>query len=96
MGIEWRGGMAASLKQEVIDQAAHYIAGVALVLIITWITGTSLVAVLATFIIAVGREILQRIERHDVWYGCAEGCRLDIIFWLLGILTGTMVMFYGQ
>ena len=95
--IEWRDGMAANLKQEIIDQEAHYVAGVALVVILNFLSGGMLwLAVLLTLTIAVGREILQRIERHDVWYGCAEGCRLDLIFWLLGILTGTLAVFYGQ
>lgn len=48
-------------------------------------------AAIAVMIFAVAREIKQRLYRKDVWYGCAWGCRLDLIFWALGIVCAVFI-----
>ena len=79
------------IRKEIIDQAAHFAVAFVSTMAITIIFKSELLAVGAVLSIAIGREIAQRLARNDVWYGCEAGCRLDIIFWLLGILSGVLV-----
>lgn len=82
-----------SWKKEVVDQGAHFGVGVGGVLILALIfssLGLSApanvyIAAGIMFAIAVGREIYQRLERKDDWYSCEWGCRMDLVFWFLGI-----------
>ena len=80
------------LKKELIDQSSHFAAGFAATLAISMIINI-IYAAIAVMIFAVIREIKQRLDRKDVWYGCNWGCRLDLIFWALGIVCG--ILLYG-
>jgi len=82
--------MNAKLKKEILDQSAHFAAGFAATLAIAMIINV-IYAAIAVMIFAVIREIKQRLDRKDVWYGCAWGCRLDLIFWALGIVCAIFI-----
>lgn len=67
--------------KEWIDQSLHITAGAGFTaLFAVWVALP--VAALSTAIIAVGREMRQ--HRHSG--ECHAGCRLDLIFWTVGIL----------
>lgn len=83
--------MNARLKKELIDQSAHFVAGLAATCAVAMLINVIYAAVIV-MIFAIAREIKQRLDRKDVWYGCAWGCRLDLIFLALGIGTAYVLM----
>ncbi len=85
--------MEAGLKKELIDQTAHFAAGLIATVSIGLVIG-GLYAAVATMVFAILREIKQRLDRNDVWYGCSWGCRLDLAFWALGIGCGLLITIY--
>lgn len=82
--------MNAKLKKEILDQSAHFGAGFAATLAIAMII-SAYHSALIVISFAIAREIKQRLDRKDVWYGCARGCRLDLIFWALGIVCAVFI-----
>lgn len=84
--------MNERLKKELIDQTAHFGAGFLATLAIGYFAG-GVIAAVVVMIFAVSREIKQRLERNDVWYGCAWGCRLDLLFWALGAGGAALLLF---
>lgn len=82
--------MNARLKKELIDQTGHFSAGLIATLLIGMVISVIYAAGIVMFF-AIAREIKQRLDRKDVWYGCAWGCRLDLIFWALGIGCGVLL-----
>lgn len=67
-----------------MDQVWHVLAGMAIVTtlcpFIPWWAG-----IVISMVIAVGRELVQ----HPV--ECGEGCRVDVVFWLIGSLAGALI-----
>jgi hypothetical protein len=80
----------ANLKKELIDQTAHFAVGLIATLLITMIINV-IYAAIVVMVFAIVREIKQWLDRKDVWYGCAWGCRMDLIFWALGIVSAIYI-----
>lgn len=79
-----------NMKKEIIDQSAHFLAGLAATLLIAiWIN--VLLAGMIVAVFAVGREIWQRVSQGKPWYQCWYGCRLDLLFWALGIMSAVII-----
>jgi hypothetical protein len=78
------------MKKEIIDQAAHFMAGLAATLLISmWLN--VFIAGLIVAVFAVGREIWQRVSDRKPWYQCWYGCRLDLLFWALGVMSAIII-----
>jgi len=76
------------LKKEVIDQSAHFFVGLVATLVLAFYLQISVyLAASAVMIFAFCREIYQRLKKNDVWYSCGQGCKLDLIFWMLGVFA---------
>ncbi len=80
-------------RKESIDQLAHFAAGLAPLIIFVLLGMNVYLAAVIIMAFAVGREIKQRLDRKDVWYGCSWGCRLDLLFWLLGVVAGIIIYY---
>ncbi len=80
-------------KKETLDQFAHFIAGVIPVVLFAYLGLNIYLSAAIVFLFAVLREIKQRLDRKDKWYSCNWGCRLDLVFWFLGINLG-VVLYY--
>lgn len=81
--------MNDGLKKEFIDQTAHFAVGLLATVLLGLAIGVY--AGIVVMLFAVLREIKQRLDRKDVWYGCNWGCRLDLAFWALGIGCGLLI-----
>lgn len=78
------------MKKEIFDQSAHFLAGFAVTLLISmWLSALVSGAIVAVF--AVGREIWQRVSKGNHWYQCYSGCRLDLLFWAIGIASAIII-----
>lgn len=76
------------LQEEILDQVLHVLSNFFIVTFLVFL-GTSLyTAVLAAIAYTFGREIYQRLRGGNNWYDCKEGCQRDILFSLLGIISG--------
>ncbi len=82
--------MNKNLKKQLFDQSAHFVIGLILVVVYSFVFSI-LSSMLATFVIVYSREIFQRIDNGDPWYECKDGCKLDLLFWGLGIVVGSFV-----
>ena len=82
--------MNKNLKKQLIDQSAHFVIGLILVVVYSFVFSI-MASMLATFVIVYSREIFQRIDNGDPWYECKDGCKLDLLFWGLGIVVGSFV-----
>lgn len=80
-----------NLKKEALDQSLHFAAGAVGTFFLSPFIGLP-AAVVAVAVFATGREVLQRIKRKDNWYSCNWGCRLDLLFWALGITTAAFLI----
>lgn len=85
--------METTMKKEIIDQLAHFTAGLVATVLLGFVIGAYAGIVVMSF--AVLREIKQRLDRGDVWYGCNWGCRLDLAFWALGIGCGLLIVIFS-
>lgn len=82
------------MKKEIVDQSAHFLAGfVATFLISMWIN--MFAAGLIVMVFAVCREIYQRVSTGRLWYQCYWGCKLDLLFWALGIAVAVGIKEIG-
>lgn len=81
-------------KKEFLDQSAHFVAGLIPLIIFTLLGMNVYLAAGVIMAFAVGREIRQRLAKNDKWYSCGNGCRLDLLFWLLGVSTGILLYYY--
>ncbi len=82
--------MDANLKKQLIDQSAHFGVGVVLVVIFSFVFSVVTSCVLVA-LVAYVREVAQRVSNGDPWYECKGGCKLDLLFWGLGIVVGFFV-----
>lgn len=80
-------------KKEFIDQLAHFAAGLIPLIIFTLLGMNVFLAAFIIMAFAIGREIKQRLDRKDKWYSCGWGCRLDLLFWLLGVIVGIVIYY---
>lgn len=80
-------------KKQLQDQFAHFIAGLLATLILIYIVSIY-VAPFLVLAFSIGREIYQRLQRKDKWYSCGWGCRLDLVFWCLGILLAALLYIF--
>lgn len=80
-----------NFKKESLDQLGHFAAGLIPLIIFTLLGMNVYLAATIIMAFAIGREIKQRLDRKDKWYNCGWGCRLDLIFWLLGVSTGIIL-----
>ena len=82
------------MKKEILDQSAHFAAGlIATLLISMWINVFIAGVIVAVF--AVGREIWQRVSDGKPWYQCWYGCRVDLLFWALGVVVAIIIRMPG-
>lgn len=79
-----------NLKKEALDQSLHFVAGAVGTFFLSPFIGLP-AAVVAVAAYAVIREVMQRLAAGHKWYDCKWGCRLDLSFWALGILTTTLI-----
>lgn len=77
-------------KKEIVDQFAHFTAGVIPVLIFSYLGLNVYLSAVIVMVFAVAREIKQRLDRKDKWYGCSWGCRTDLFFWFIGVNVGIL------
>lgn len=80
-------------KKEIPDQLAHFAAGLIPVLLFSYFGMNIYLAAAIVFLFAVGREIKQRLDKKDKWYSCGWGCRLDLVFWFIGINVGILLYY---
>ena len=78
------------MKKELIDQSAHFTIGLVATLLLSMIMPVYAAAPLV-LLAAWGREVYQRLMKGHHWYDCKAGCRLDMLFWTLGILTAAII-----
>lgn len=81
------------IKKELRDQSLHFGIGLALTLLFS----ITLNIAMAAFIVMFGawiREGLQRVRRNDNFFNCGQGCRLDLLFWAIGIGSGILIKIF--
>ena len=83
--------MAKPLSQEIFDQVLHTAAGAVLTMIFAFFMPLLMAAGFA-MTVGIVREIYQRYDIGRVWYDCCIGCRIDLSFWLLGVVAWTGFM----
>ncbi len=74
-----------NIKKELIDQSAHFAIGAAATIALYFVWDNIWIAALIVAVVAVGREIYQRLKKGNKWNDCGPGCMLDLLFWALGI-----------
>jgi len=82
------------LKKELIDQSAHFAAGLVATVLLA-MTIPVYVAALLVLSLAWGREVYQRLSKGNKWYACKSGCQLDMLFWFAGILLAVSLIKTG-
>ena len=78
------------MKKELIDQSAHFTIGLVATLLLSMIMPIYAAAPLV-LLAAWCREVYQRLMKGHHWFDCKSGCRLDMLFWTLGILTASII-----
>ena len=82
-----------TINKEFIDQPAHFIVALVLVILFSFITSLWMAAIISA-VTGLVREIYQRYDEDRVWYDFGPGSRLDLIFWFLGTAIGVAIMFF--
>jgi hypothetical protein len=80
-----------TINKEFIDQPAHFIVALVLVVLFSFITSLWMAAIISAMTGLV-REIYQRYDEDRAWYDFGPGSRLDLIFWGLGTAAGVAIM----
>jgi hypothetical protein len=80
-----------SINKEFIDQPAHFIVALVLVILFSFITSLWMAALISAMT-GLMREIYQRYDEDRAWYDFGPGSRLDLIFWGLGTAAGILIM----
>lgn len=76
------------LKEEILDQVLHVLSNFFIVTFLVFLGVSLYAAVITAIVYTFGREIYQRLRGGHNWYDCKEGCQRDILFSLLGIISG--------
>ena len=82
-----------TINKEFIDQLAHFIVALVLVVLFSFITSLWMAAIISAMTGLV-REIYQRYDGDRVWYDFGLGSRLDLTFWALGTIAGVAIMLF--
>ena len=82
-----------AMNEEFIDQLAHFVVALVLVVLFSFITALWM-AVIISATTGLMREIYQRYNEDRLWYDFGKGSRLDLIFWGLGTVAGFALMFF--
>jgi len=77
------------LKDEVIDQVAHFVSNAAIVIVFA--VAFSL-PILGSCMLAASYTLLREAWQHRESRTCKEGCKRDILFSFLGIIFGAIVV----
>jgi hypothetical protein len=80
-----------TINKEFIDQPAHFIVALVLVILFSFITSLWMAAIISA-VTGLVREIYQRYDEDRAWYDFGPGSRLDLIFWGLGTAAGILIM----
>ena len=78
-----------AINKNYIDQPAHFIVAVVLVIVFSFITSLWMAAIISA-ITGLMREIYQRYDNNRVWYDFGPGSRMDLVFWALGTIAGVL------
>ncbi len=81
--------MNKPLRDEVIDQVAHFASNAAIVIV--FVVAFSL-PVWGSAMIAASYTLLREAWQHRESKTCKEGCQRDIVFSFLGIIFGAIVV----
>jgi hypothetical protein len=82
-----------TINKNYIDQPAHFIIALVLVILFSFITALWMAALISAMTGLV-REIYQRYDQDRAWYDFGAGSRLDLIFWGLGTAAGVAIMLF--
>jgi hypothetical protein len=82
-----------TINKEFIDQPAHFIVALVLVIGFSFITSLWMAAIISAMT-GLMREIYQRYDEDRAWYDFGPGSRLDLIFWFLGTAIGVAIMLF--
>jgi hypothetical protein len=80
-----------TINKNYIDQPAHFIVALVLVVLFSFITALWMAAIISAMT-GLMREIYQRYDEDRAWYDFGQGSRLDLIFWGLGTAAGILMM----
>ena len=80
-----------SINKEFIDQPAHFIVALVLVILFSFITSLWMAALISA-VTGLVREIYQRYDEDRAWHDFGPGSRLDLLFWGLGTAAGVAIM----
>jgi hypothetical protein len=82
-----------TINKNYIDQPAHFIVALVLVILFSFITALWMAALISAMTGLV-REIYQRYDQDRAWSDFGAGSRLDLIFWGLGTAAGVAIMLF--
>ena len=82
-----------TINKNYIDQPAHFIVALVLVVLFSFITSLWMAAIISAMT-GLMREIYQRYDQNRVWYDFGTGSRLDLLFWALGTIAGVLAILF--
>jgi len=82
-----------TINKDFIDQPAHFIVALVLVIGFSFITSLWMAAIISAMTGLV-REIYQRYDEDRVWYDFGAGSRMDLAFWALGTIAGVLAILF--
>ena len=82
-----------SINKNYIDQPAHFIVALVLVILFSFITSLWMAAIISAMT-GLMREIYQRYDQNRVWYDFGTGSRMDLVFWALGTIAGVLAILF--
>jgi hypothetical protein len=82
-----------TINKNYIDQPAHFIVALVLVIGFSFITSLWMAAIISGMT-GLMREIYQRYDQNRVWYDFGTGSRMDLAFWALGTIAGVLAILF--
>jgi len=82
-----------TINKNYIDQPAHFIVALVLVIVFSFITSLWMAAIISAMT-GLMREIYQRYDQNRVWYDFGTGSRMDLVFWALGTIAGVLAILF--
>jgi hypothetical protein len=82
-----------TINKNYIDQPAHFIVALVLVILFSFITSLWMAAIISAMT-GLMREIYQRYDQNRVWYDFGTGSRMDLVFWALGTIAGVLAILF--
>lgn len=80
-----------TINKNYIDQPAHFIIALVLVVLFSFITALWMAGIISAMT-GLMREIYQRYDEDRAWYDFGPGSCLDLLFWGLGTAAGILTM----